>query len=155
MQCMTIGCQGFTVETFFDALVHAHVQTLVDVRELPLSRKRGFSKTALQKTAQTYNIKYVHMRALGCPRPIRHNYREDKNWQTYVRRYNEYLYTQDDAVATLATRMRCERCCLLCMEANPNFCHRSLISKRIGEIYSGVDVVDITPPAIAIGSTLC
>lgn len=147
MKLMTIGYEGFTIDTFFDVLVHSRVQTLVDVRELPLSRKRGFSKTALQQTAQAHTIGYIHMRVLGCPRAIRHDYRTDKDWQTYVCRYNEHLHTQNDAIAELAARAQQEQCCLLCMEADPTFCHRSLIAKRVVELYGDrVAVVNIPLP---------
>lgn len=128
---MTIGYEGCTLETFFHRLTQHNVQTLIDVRELPVSRKKGFSKTALREAAQTYGIGYVHIRALGCPRPIRHDYRSDQDWQQFTHRYLEYLDTQDTALAELALRVQDERCCLMCMEANPNTCHRLFIAQRL------------------------
>lgn len=145
MKLMTTGYEGCTPETFFQRLTQHHVQTLVDVRELPISRKKGFAKTALRETAQTYGIGYVHIRALGCPRPIRHDYRTDQDWQQFTHRYLEYLDTQDAALAELALRVQDERCCLLCMEANPNVCHRLFIAERIAEtLGNGLTIVHIT-----------
>ncbi len=43
----TIGYEGSTIEDFVAALRHASINVLIDVRELPLSRKKGFSKNQL------------------------------------------------------------------------------------------------------------
>jgi Protein of unknown function, DUF488 len=43
----TVGYEGRSIDELVDALPGAGVERLVDVRELPLSRRRGFSKTAL------------------------------------------------------------------------------------------------------------
>jgi len=59
------------------------VKTVVDVRELPLSRKKGFSKSAFCDALSAHGIAYLH--ALGCPKPIRNPYKADGNWQTYTR----------------------------------------------------------------------
>lgn len=50
------------------ALLAADVERLVDVRELPLSRRRGFSKTALAGALADAGIHYEHERALGNPK---------------------------------------------------------------------------------------
>jgi hypothetical protein len=55
-------------------LVDTGVERLVDVRELPLSRRRGFSKTALGDALRHAGIEYVHVRALGNPKPNRERY---------------------------------------------------------------------------------
>ncbi len=41
----TLGYEGLSLAEFFDRLAQAGVSRLVDVRELPLSRRPGFSKT--------------------------------------------------------------------------------------------------------------
>ena len=51
MKLMTVGYEGLRVEEFFDLLVMHGVETLVDIRENPISRKRGFSKNALMIAA--------------------------------------------------------------------------------------------------------
>ncbi|MBK6650144.1 MAG: DUF488 domain-containing protein [Betaproteobacteria bacterium] len=43
----TLGYEGLTIDAFIARLQAAQVKTVVDVRELPLSRKKGFSKTGL------------------------------------------------------------------------------------------------------------
>lgn len=74
----------FFLEAFITCLQTAQVKTVVDVRELPLSRKKGVSKTAFCAALATHGIAYLHAPALGCPKPIRNQYKADGNWQTYT-----------------------------------------------------------------------
>ncbi len=77
IELMTIGYEGLTVAGFLDLLRRCRVSRLVDVRELPISRKPGFAKAALSAAIEARGIRYEHLVALGCPREIRHRYRED------------------------------------------------------------------------------
>ena len=54
---MTIGYEGLELSEFFALLKHSKVSMIVDVRELPLSRKRGFAKAALAEGLATHGIK--------------------------------------------------------------------------------------------------
>ena len=144
MRIMTMGYEGITSQQFFAVLLKNKVQTIIDVRELPLSRKAGFSKASLALTASDYNINYVHVLALGCPKEIRHDYRADGNWARYTRRFITYLNTQGVAINELVELVKQERCCLVCFEADPNFCHRSFIAERVVSIIgSSLDIVHL------------
>jgi uncharacterized protein (DUF488 family) len=68
MLITTLGYEGLDTETFFQILANNHVQTLVDIRELPLSRKRGFSKSALGENASAFGLKYVHIPSSSLPK---------------------------------------------------------------------------------------
>lgn len=145
MELATIGYEGLTAETFFALLTDHNIQTLIDVRELPISRKPGFSKSALRANTLSYDMTYVHMAALGCPRPIRTDYRTDKDWKRYTRRFLEYLDTQQAAIAQLVERAEHERCCLVCFEADYHFCHRSFVAQRVVQVgKNGFYIVHLT-----------
>ena len=58
----TFGYDGLTIEAFITRLQTAQVKTAVDVRELPLSRKKGFSKSAFCAALSTHGIAYLHAR---------------------------------------------------------------------------------------------
>lgn len=131
MKLMTCGYEGTKPSQFFSTLLSNKVETIVDLRELPLSRKPGFSKSALATSAKRHNLNYVHIPALGCPRDIRHAYREDNNWSRYTKRFLAYLKTQGQAIDELAELIERERCCLLCFEADHNFCHRSYVAEDL------------------------
>lgn len=131
MKLMTIGYEGLSGQQFFAILRQHKVETLVDVRELPISRKPGFSKKALVQAAADYDIRYVHMLALGCPKEIRYDYRADGDWARYTLRFKAYLNSQQAAIDELLGSIRNERCCLMCFEADHNFCHRSFVAAKV------------------------
>ncbi len=137
MKLFTIGYEGLNAQTFFGLLLKNQIHTLVDVRELPLSRKAGFSKSALAQNAQARGLNYAPFSALGCPREIRHAYRADTDWARYTRRFMAYIKTQDEAIANLATRALTESCCLMCFEADHNFCHRSYVAAQVAAVVGG------------------
>jgi uncharacterized protein (DUF488 family) len=82
------------IKAFTARLQTALVKTVVDVRELPLSRKKGFSKSAFCSALSAHGMAYLHARALACPKPIRNQYKADGNWQTYTRDFLKYIQTQ-------------------------------------------------------------
>ena len=130
-QLYTIGYEGQTLEVFLAKLADSAIHTLVDVRELPLSRKRGFSKRALDAALAARGIEYVHVPALGCPKPIRDRYRSDGDWARYTRAFDAYLSRQGDAVEALAKLSRTTTACLMCFEADFTRCHRSIVANAV------------------------
>lgn len=131
MKICTIGYEGLDIDDFMSLLAENDIETLVDVREMPLSRKPGFSKKALESVLNLSGREYVHMVALGCPKPIRDRYREDGNWKRYTEGFLKYLATREDAVAELAALAATSNCALLCYEADYNFCHRSMVANAV------------------------
>jgi uncharacterized protein (DUF488 family) len=129
----TFGYEGLTLDAFLDRLSTVAIQILVDVRELPLSRKPGFSKNALSAVLAAHNITYVHMPALGCPKAVRDRYKVDADWAGYTRRFLAYLRSQEVAVAALANVARADTSCLLCFEADFNYCHRTMVARAASE----------------------
>ncbi len=134
MILFTIGYEGLDVEAFFFTLREARVETLLDVRQLPLSRKRGFSKNALRAESNSRGIAYLHRVEFGCPKQIRLQYKHDGDWFCYVERFNAYLETQELSLRQLASEIGETRCCLLCFEADAHKCHRSLVADRVRKL---------------------
>lgn len=127
----TFGYEGLNIDEFIARLKAEGVKTVIDVRELPLSRKKGFSKTAFSRALHLEGIAYTHMPTLGCPKPIRYAYRADGNWAAYSKRFLAYLGRQSAAIAGLAKIARATRACLVCYEADFNFCHRSMVARAV------------------------
>jgi uncharacterized protein (DUF488 family) len=125
----TFGYEGLDIETFVARLKQVRVRAIVDVRELPLSRKRGFSKTAFARTLQGAGIGYSHVLALGCPRPIRDRYRRDNDWTAYTRAFLSHLRSQRATVRDLAAFARTMMVCLVCFEADYTLCHRTYVAR--------------------------
>ena len=62
----TLGYESLTIEAFITGLQAAQVKTVLDVRELPLSRKKGFAKSAFCAALSAHDVAYLHGPALGC-----------------------------------------------------------------------------------------
>lgn len=129
MNLFTFGYEGMSIDAFIARLQSSGVQTVLDVRELPLSRKSGFSKRAFADALRQVEIVYAHLPALGCPKPIRNQYKADGDWSNYTKAFNAYLVTQSIVVAELAQIANKTTACLVCFEADFNFCHRSIVAR--------------------------
>ncbi len=146
LELYTIGYEGVSQEALLQTLLFHDVQTLLDIRQLPQSRKPGLSKTALGLAAADRGIQYAHLRALGTPRDIRYRRKIDHDETAFREGFLEYLATQEEAMAGLVMRAAQERCCLLCYEANVQECHRLLVAERAREMSGGA----LTPVHLAV-----
>ena len=137
MRIYTIGYEGTTVQELVNELNRLCVQTLIDVRLVPLSRKPGFSKHVLAYRLQSEGIDYLHEKRLGCPSMIRDQYKNDGDWGAYTKQFKRYLASQDAALEGLLPVAETSVCCLLCFERDPDFCHRKYVAERLAELSDG------------------
>jgi len=123
----TIGYEGTTPDDLIATLKHAGVTRLIDIRDLPLSRRPGFSKSALSVHLEAAGIAYIHLRPLGNP-----NRHSKGDWREL---YREHLNTQaaQHALQQAADLCQRERCTLLCYERDHTDCHRQLTSEALSE----------------------
>lgn len=133
MTIYTIGYEGIDIEDFLYLLQKNNIETVVDIRELPLSRKAGFSKNVLSNLLNLNGFEYIHMPQFGCPKPIRNQYKIDNNWTLYKQGFTEYLETKIDALKELTVLASSSNCALLCFEADFNLCHRSLVANEVSK----------------------
>ena len=129
----TIGYQAATMAAFLDALRSARVELVVDVRAVTSSRRPGFAKTALAAHLTEADIEYLHLRGLGTPADGRAAARAGRHDDLRVI-YDAHLRTPAavadlDALSDLVRAGR--RVCLLCFEADPAHCHRSLVAAAL------------------------
>ena len=127
----TFGYEGLTIDGFISRLEGARVNLIVDVRELPLSRKKGFSKSAFREHLSAAGIGYEHRPTLGCPKPVRDKYREDGDWTNYTLGFLAHLDTVKTEVRNLAATAREHRACLVCFEADFSACHRTYVARAM------------------------
>lgn len=125
----TFGYEGFDIDRFIARLKDVGIKTIVDVRQLPLSRKRGFSKRAFAETLEKSGIAYLHAPTLGCPKTIRDGYKICGDWGKYTTEFMAYLRTQDASIRELAKISRATDACLVCFEADFNYCHRTFVAR--------------------------
>ena len=127
----TIGYSGHTPESFVERLKDAGVETLVDVRERPLSRKPGFSKKSLKQFVEDNGIGYVHLRELGVPRELRDEFKKGWSRKEYLAAFRRYLRKRTDALKPLDELMHQSACCLMCLEHDVEECHRSIVAEML------------------------
>lgn len=129
----TIGYEATTVPAFLDALREAGVELLVDVRAVASSRRPGFAKTALAANLEEAGIGYVHLRGLGTPADGRAAARAGHHAEMQ-RIFRAHLAT-DKAEADMDRLVELvrggKRLALLCFEADPEHCHRSLVAAAL------------------------
>ena len=141
----TIGYEGATIATFQEALRAAKIDLLVDVRALASSRRPGFAKTRLAANAKKAGAEYLHLRALGTPADGRAAARAGHH-DEMRRIFREQLATPEaqEALALVADLVRQgRRVCLLCFEARPEHCHRSIVAAALARMLPA-SVVDLS-----------
>jgi uncharacterized protein (DUF488 family) len=133
----TVGYEGLGPADFLRQLRCANVGMVVDVRDVPLSRKRGFSKTALADALSAVGLRYLHVRSLGCPKPIRDEYRATRDWGAYTAAFMKHLKERAAAVRELASLCESSTAALLCYEADAGLCHRTYVARAVAAISGG------------------
>ena len=117
-----------------DLLSASGVQTVLDVRAVPLSRKAGFSKNVLAASLAERGIAYVLDRHLGTPKAGRDAVRKGRVSDMH-RIFSEHLALPDAQIGLSEAVMlaKAQTICLLCFERAPHDCHRSIVAARIHE----------------------
>jgi uncharacterized protein (DUF488 family) len=145
---LTVGHSTRSIEEFTRMLAAHGVQRLVDVRTVPGSRKNPqFGGDALKSSLELAAIEYIHMKALGGlrrPSPDSIN----AGWKNAsFRGYADYMQTAEfqAALADLIGLAEEKRTAIMCAEAVPWRCHRSLVADAL--VARGVPVEHIMSEA--------
>lgn len=143
MEVLTIGYEGAKLEDFIETLSIAGVDTLVDIRELPISRRKGFAKTALSDAVRHVGMNYVHIKLLGDPKPGRDAAKAGQ-FDIFKKIFSEHMKKPEveEALEHLASLARKSRVCLLCYERKHEHCHRSMVADKI-ESQEGFSIIHI------------
>ena len=132
MRIFTLGYEGAELNDFLKVLKAHQIDLLLDVRELPLSRRKGFSKNSLRVALENCDIEYRHERRLGSPKTLRHRLYADGNYRTFFRDFDKHLAKQEDLLDTLANELA-GNVILVCYERDYRTCHRSAVAEALGE----------------------
>lgn len=131
-ELFTIGYEGCRIDDVLATLKNAGVGLLLDVRAVPQSRKPGFSKRQLSAGLDELGIHYLHLQALGTPKPGRDAVRagHPERMRTI---FNDHM-AGDRPQAELAQAIELARTgpvCLLCFERDHTHCHREIVADMI------------------------
>lgn len=131
----TIGYEKRTLEEFLGRLKKHNIKVLIDVREIPASRKAGFSKGKLSEILRSNNIDYIHVKDLGSPKPLRERLHQNNDYDAFFDGYRSYIDCKTEIVEELYRKVVSrETSCLMCMERLPEYCHRKIVAEKIKEI---------------------
>jgi len=139
----TIGYEGITVEHYLNILIKNDVQLLCDVRNNPLSRKFGFSKSNLQKYLGNIGIEYIHFPELGIKSEKRNNLNSDEDYQNLFKEYKSSLPNCRESLEKLYLLLETKsRIALTCFEHEASHCHRHVIRDYLKNTYN-VQTMDL------------
>src|SRR5580700_1586026 len=140
----TVGHSTHRLEEFVDLLKAHDIARIVDVRTIPKSRRvPQFNAESMAATLPRLGIDYVHLKSLG---GLRHAKKDSVNtgWRNAsFRGYADYMGTDEfrQGIERLLKLARTKRTAIMCAEAVPWRCHRSLIGDAL--LVRGVRVEDI------------
>jgi uncharacterized protein (DUF488 family) len=142
----TIGVYGFTAASFMDALRTAHVRLILDARQRRGVRGSDYAwanARRLQAALADAGIRYRHHKELAPTTELRRlQYREDDRLgvgkrsrvelaPAYRERYIKEILNGVDLAPIVAEMPADGSSALLCVERDPEACHRSLVAERI------------------------
>lgn len=147
MALYTMGYEGLDGKQFLAYLDYHCVDLVADLRKLPLSRKKGFSKTALGALLETKNIKYLNFQGLGAPKEIRENLYHTGNYDRFFKDYLNCISGRRDLLESILELINSgKKVSLLCYERNPSQCHRKVVAEEIKKIDgNGLEIKHIIP----------
>jgi uncharacterized protein (DUF488 family) len=155
----TIGVYGWTLEGFLAALQEADVGLVVDVRQRRGVRGREYSwanARRLQTALADAGVRYAHHKELAPTTELRQlQYREDDRLgvgkrsrvelaRAYRERYLHEILDRADLRALLSEMPTGSASALVCVERDPQACHRSLVAERLAQEH-GVSIVHLLP----------
>lgn len=127
-----VGYERETPEEFLEKIKQVNIKTVIDVREIPLSRRNGFSKSNLQRFLRKNGINYYHLESLGSPTKLRIELRRSGDYLTFFKAYRHYLNKNKMAIKNLLDIISTiKHPALLCYERDCELCHRSIIASEL------------------------
>ena len=159
LRMVTIGVYGFAAEAFLEKLTSGGVGLLLDLRQRRGVRGPDYSwanSERLQRALTVADVSYRHVKELAPTTDLRQlQYREDNRQGVgkrnrialapeYSERYTREILHPFDLGALMAELPSDSVTALLCVERDPEACHRSLVAARLRAEY-GLPVTDLRP----------
>jgi uncharacterized protein (DUF488 family) len=135
----TVGYEGRTMDALVLRLREAGATRVLDVRASARSPRPGFSGPALARAFAAAGIEYAHLPQAGNP------FRADakKDLQGVLERFRAHLEEHPEIAGDVVAAAAGARTALLCAEANPRRCHRSVLAERIAALEADVAIVHL------------
>ncbi len=130
----TIGYEGADLHSFLATLEEVGVKHVADIRDVPVSRRKGFSKNKLAEALKEIGITYQHFKPLGDPKEGREAMRRGDRAK-FLAVFNEHVSKEcaEEALMNLAGSAADVETVLLCYERDPKDCHRTIVATMLQE----------------------
>lgn len=139
----TVGYENRSVDGFLNVLLKAGIKHIVDVRANPISRKYGFARSSLSGIAAKVGIGYTHCPELGIPSEMRRDVQSSLEFRQLFSYYERQILPKTTGkIASVAERMKASPSVLVCMEKQPQDCHRGRLASHLAAS-TGMDVVHL------------
>jgi uncharacterized protein (DUF488 family) len=147
MEIFTIGYEGLSQDGFLKYLRYFNIDVVADVRDLPLSRKKGFSKNGLNHFLMKQDIQYFSYRDLGVPKDKRNQLKESGDYKTFFRQIRKSISGKTDLLDDIGRMInQGKKVALLCYERDPKKCHRKIVADEVNKRNSnGLTIKHIEP----------
>jgi uncharacterized protein (DUF488 family) len=142
MEIYTIGFTQKNARQFFDALIQAKIEQLLDIRLNNVSQLAGFTKKAdldyfLSKIC---NAAYIHETRLAPTSDMLDEYKKGGGaWDEYERAFLALMESRRVEEA-IPRSLFAKRTVLLCSEATPEHCHRRLVAEYLKSKWGNVTI---------------
>ena len=117
------------------------------MRQLPLSRKKGFSKNSLNELLNKNNIEYINFRELGTTKEMRSKLMSSGDYKSFYKEYQYSLTKKNNQINKLYEIVNSgKRIALLCYEHDAQHCHRKILADELKKTDgNGLKVKHIKP----------
>ena len=128
----TIGYEGKTVDAFFNHLLESGIETIIDVRANPVSRKYGFAGSRMKQIGESIGFSYRHFPSLGISSSERANLSDMASRAQLFAQYEQTtLAHRTQEVNEVGEYMRGTPSVLVCVEKDVESCHRSRLATAV------------------------
>ena len=134
---ISLGYERRSVDELLEILYMHKVTKLLDVREVPISRKKGFSKKSLTLSLMQVGIKYKHIKAAGNP------HRKENDLGHGMQLYSSYLHKNPEVIEQVLDEISDSGVAVFCYERSHLDCHRSVLLDSLVKTNNHINIIRV------------
>jgi uncharacterized protein (DUF488 family) len=138
IRIISIGYEKRSVYELLEILTLNKVNKLLDIRLVPVSRRKEFNKKALASHLDKAGIEYVHLHSAGNP-----YYKQKNDIDLCLRRYSDYLNKYPEIIEHVTDELLDSTTAILCYERKHEYCHRSVLLNTISKNGHKLEIIRV------------
>ena len=125
---ISIGYQRRSIDELIAILRDYHIKKVIDVREMPISRRVAFRKNVLKSYLSAAGIQYQHVKDAGNP------YRKVQgDFEYCMGLYSSYLADRPSVIEQISAELSGDPVAIFCYEREHDKCHRSILIEMLAD----------------------